>query len=125
MYKRQAWDKHIEREVALKTLKSEYVEQAEATSRFNNESTITGRLEHPGIVPVYDSGVTDRGQPYYAMRLLRGTTLKQAITELHADRDSDEFLEKQRALLRRLIDACDAMSYAHDHGVIHLSLIHI
>ena len=117
-----AWDRHIQREVALKTLKSQYVEADEARSRFNNESTITGRLEHPGIVPVYDSGVTERGQPYYAMRLLKGTTLKEAIAALHADRDGDKFPEKQRALLRRLIDVCDAISYAHDHGVIHRDL---
>ena len=116
------FDRTIQREVALKTLKPEYAGNSEAISRFNNESRITGCLEHPGVVPVFDSGNSESGLPYYAMRLLHGRTLKQAVVELHLDRNSPEFAQKQSALIRRLIDACEAIAYSHDQGIIHRDL---
>ena len=117
-----AYDKHVQRKVALKTLKPKYLDSQEALSRFCNEASITGELEHPGIVPVYDSGTTSSGRPYYAMRLLKGETLKDSIAKLHDSRQSRDFSRNQRALLRKLIDTCDAIAYAHDHGVIHRDL---
>ena len=117
-----AYDKTVKRKVAVKLLKPELVGHAEAKSRFLREGAITGSLEHPAIVPIYDSGISDNGQPFYAMRLLQGATLKGAIEELHADPSATGFKEKQRALVRRLADICDAISYAHDEGVIHRDL---
>ena len=121
------YDKAVQRRVALKLLKPGLVTNTEAKRRFLNEGAITGMLEHPGIVPIYDSGVSGDGQPYYAMRLLQGQTLKTAIDELHSNREGSQqkekvFNDRQRSLLRRLTQVCDAISYAHDQGVIHRDL---
>ncbi len=116
------YDRTVQRKVAVKLLKPELVSNDEAKTRFLREGAITGSLEHPAIVPIYDSGSTDAGQPYYAMRLIEGKTLREAISELHADRNAPEFEANQRALIRRLTDVCDAIAYAHHHGVIHRDL---
>jgi serine/threonine protein kinase len=116
------YDKAVRRKVAVKLLKPGFVANAEAKNRFLNEGAITGALEHPGIVPIYDSGITKDGQPYYAMRLLEGQTLKDAIQELHSNTDAANFEQRQRELIRSLTDVCEAISYAHDQRVIHRDL---
>ena len=55
----------------------------QSQSRFLREARVTGRLEHPGIVPVYGLGRHSDGRPYYAMRFIEGETLKQAIERFH------------------------------------------
>ena len=112
------FDKAVSRRVAVKLLKPELISDPRAKSRFLNEGAITGMLEHPGIVPIYDSGVTDDGQPYYAMRLLGGETLKEAVSRLHG-KGTDDFEDRQRSLLRRLAQVCDAISFAHNCDIIH------
>ena len=58
--------------------------------RFLLEAEITGGLEHPGIVPVYGLGAYADGRPYYAMRFIRGESLKEAIGRFHAERKAEE-----------------------------------
>ncbi len=74
-----ARDEELHREVALKQIKSEYAHAQDRRSRFVVEAEITGGLEHPGIVPVYGLGHYDDGRPYYAMRFIKGESLKEAI----------------------------------------------
>ena len=88
---------------------------------------MTGRLEHPGVVPVYGLGTSDKGRPFYAMRFVRGQSLKEAAESFHqADldpgRDPAERTLALRQLLRRFIDVCNAIAYAHSRGVIHRDL---
>ena len=94
--------------------------------RFLLEAEVTGRLEHPGVVPVYGLGRYADGRPYYAMRLIKGETLTDAIAHFHdADqpgRDPGERSLAFRELLRRFIDVCNAMAYAHSKGVLHRDL---
>lgn len=116
------YDNTVRRNVAVKLLKPEMVTNTEAKNRFLNEGAITGGLEHPGIIPVYDAGVTEDGQPFYAMRLMDGKNLKDAIAQLHAKPRPNDFDEQQRDLLRRLVDVCEAISYAHSREVIHRDL---
>ena len=91
--------------------------------RFLLEAEITGGLEHPGIVPVYGLGTYGDGRPYYAMRFIRGDSLKEAIERFHADeplrRDPGRRSLELRKLLRRFIDVCNAIDYAHSRGVLH------
>ena len=86
---------------------------------------MTARLEHPGIVPIYGQGVTDRGRPFYAMRFVRGESLKRAVERFH-DRavagDPSARSLAFRDLLRRFIDVCNTIAYAHDRGVLHRDL---
>src|SRR5205823_7644626 len=79
-----ALDSELNREVALKELRPERADDTDSRTRFLLEAEITGRLEHPGVVPVYGLGCDARGRPYYAMRFVKGETLKEAIDRFHA-----------------------------------------
>src|SRR5262245_6324761 len=70
-----AFDEELGREVALKEIQPRHAGDADARGRFVREAEITGKLEHPGIVPVYGLGSPEGGQPSYAMRFIRGESL--------------------------------------------------
>ena len=72
-----ALDQELNREVALKQIQERYADDPNSRSRFLLEAEITGGLEHPGIVPVYGLGHYADGRPFYAMRFIRGDSLKE------------------------------------------------
>ena len=74
-----ALDSELHREVALKQILDHHADDPVSRQRFLIEAEITGGLEHPGIVPVYGLGTYAGGRPYYAMRFIRGDSLKEAI----------------------------------------------
>ena len=123
-----ALDSELHREVALKQIQPQHADDPDSRARFLIEAEVTGRLEHPGIVPVYGLGTNDQGRPFYAMRFVRGQSLKEAIDSFHqadsrgpaATRPSARLALRQ--LLRRFIDVCNAIAYAHSRGVIHRDL---
>jgi eukaryotic-like serine/threonine-protein kinase len=121
-----AEDSELHREVALKEIKDEWADDAFSRNRFILEAEITGGLEHPGIVPVYGMGAYPDGRPFYAMRFIRGESLRQAIDRFHAadkpGRDAGERNLAFRQLLGRLVSACQAVAYAHSRGVLHRDL---
>ena len=81
-------DEELHREVALKEIQSRHADDATSRARFLLEAEITGRLEHPGIVPVYGLGHYADGRPFYAMRFIRGDSLKDAIKRFHSGEPS-------------------------------------
>lgn len=116
-----ARDRELNREVALKRILERHSADTDSCARFQMEAEITGGLEHPGIVPVYALGASADGRPYYAMRFIRGETLKEAIRRHHTPEplsDGEKRLEL-RSLLGRFIAVCNAIEYAHSRGVIH------
>jgi serine/threonine protein kinase len=119
-------DEELHREVAVKQIQPRYAHDNGSRTRFVLEAEVTGALEHPGIVPIYGLGRRANGQLFYAMRFIRGESLKQAIARLHdaeaSQRDVGERSLALRGLLRRFIDVCNAMAYAHSRGVIHRDL---
>jgi serine/threonine protein kinase len=121
-----AQDEELHREVALKEIQVQHADRDDSRARFLLEAEITGGLEHPGIVPVYGLGHYDDGRPYYAMRFIRGDSLQEAIERFHrADgpgRDHGERTLALRQLLRRFVDVCNAVAYAHSRGVLHRDL---
>ncbi len=122
-----ALDQELHREVALKEILVHLSDDTNARERFVLEAEITGGLEHPGIVPVYALGQSDDGRPYYAMRFIKGDSLKQSIEQFHkADnpnlKDEGERQMALRQLLGRFIVVCNAMDYAHSRGVLHRDL---
>jgi serine/threonine protein kinase/Tfp pilus assembly protein PilF len=121
-----AHDEEFQRPVALKRIREEYADDAESRRRFLREAEVTGRLEHPGIVPAYGLTRDAQGRPYYAMRLIRGGTLKDAIQRFHqadqAGRDPGERSLALRQLLGRFIAVCQAVAYAHSRGIVHRDL---
>src|SRR5207247_1312408 len=78
-----ALDSELNREGALKEIQPGHADDVKCRERFVLEAEITGRLEHPGIVPIYGLGSDVQGRPYYAMRLIKGVSLKDAIEEFH------------------------------------------
>ncbi len=122
-----AMDSELHREVALKQIQPRHADDPASRARFLIEAEVTGRLEHPGVVPVYGLGTNPQGRPFYAMRFVRGQSLKEAIDGFHqADRrpgrDPAERTLALRQLLRRFVDVCNAIAYAHSRGVIHRDL---
>ena len=80
-----ALDSELNREVALKQILDRHADDEINRARFLMEAEITGGLEHPGIVPVYGLGTYSDGRPYYAMRFIKGDSLKDALAAFHAD----------------------------------------
>ena len=121
-----ALDEELHREVALKQIQDRFADDANSRARFLLEAEITGGLEHPGIVPVYGLGAYGDGRPFYAMRFIRGDSLKEAIADFHAAGQREagpgaRGLELQK-LLRRFLDICNAIEYAHRRGILHRDL---
>jgi serine/threonine-protein kinase len=119
-----ARDGQMGREVALKELRPEQADDAVLRARFLREAQITGQLEHPGIVPVYElARRPDTGRPFYTMRLVKGRTLSEAAESYHQKRaagqaDPVEF----STLLYAFVVVCKTIAYAHSRGVIHRDL---
>ena len=86
--------------------------------RFLNEARITGRLEHPGIVPVHELGVDGEGRPFFTMKLVRGRTLREVFKLV---REGEDEWSLQRAL-GVLLRVCEAVGFAHDKGIVHRDL---
>ncbi|MBI3844808.1 MAG: serine/threonine protein kinase [Planctomycetes bacterium] len=106
-----AQDRELDRKVALKVLVAAH-SGADAALRMRREAHVIAQLEHPGIVPVHDVGTLVDGRIYYAMKLVRGSRL-------------DEHIATPRPLAERLRifeRVCEAVAFAHAHGVIHRDL---
>jgi serine/threonine-protein kinase len=107
----RAWDRELEREVALKVMSAGAGGDG-AVARLRNEARVLARLEHPGLVPVHDVGTLPDGRVFYVMRLVRGRRL-------------DEHARQERslpALLRMFERVCEAVAFAHAQGVLHRDL---
>ena len=118
------FDRHVGRKIAMKELLSDIAKAPSKAddpqitairNRFIREARVTGRLEHPSIVPVYEIGCHSDGSFYYTMRLVKGTTLLSAIRKC---RTVSERLE----LLPHFYHVCNAVAYAHSKGVINRDL---
>ena len=119
----KAHDKNLDRSVAVKELLPGSVASPGIISRFVDEATITGQLEHPGIVPIYEFGFKDDGCPYYAMKLLDGETLAKEITAVSKlPLRSAERTLRFNGLLSSFVAICNAIAFAHERGVIHRDL---
>lgn len=124
-----AKDLELNRDVALKAIQERFADDSGSRSRFLMEAEVTGRLEHPGIVPVYGLGIGEQGRPYYAMRFIKGESLQEAVDRFHeenkeggADPLGGLSSIRFRQLLGRFVDVCDAVEFAHSRGVLHRDL---
>jgi serine/threonine-protein kinase len=107
----RARDTELDREIAIKVLNGLAADSALA-QRMVREAQIIARLEHPGIVPVHDVGLLADGRVFYAMKLVRGNRLDQYAAGNESIKDR----------LRKFQAVCEAVAFAHAHGVIHRDL---
>jgi serine/threonine protein kinase len=105
-------DLRLGRTVAIKMLRTH---DAALASRFEREVKLAARLQHPGVVPVYDAGFWPSGEPFLVMKLVLGQSLARVI------RDADTH-EDRLALLPNVLAAAEAVAYAHDQGIVHRDL---
>src|SRR5262249_46649927 len=120
----EAHDESLRRRVALKSLHSHLGHDQRAAEYFQREAEVTGRLEHPGIVPIHSLTRTTDGRPCYSMRFVDGQTLQGAIRDLHDNGRvfTAESAVAFRSLLGRFVAVCNAVAYAHSRGVLHRDL---
>ena len=126
-----ALDKSVGREVALKELLppapakggspfTPHSDPNQAAARFLREARVTGRLEHPNIVPVYEIGQRPDGSPFYTMKFVKGQSLAHKLESISkSGLGVAEKLRQRLGLLDSFVDACQAVAYAHARGVIH------
>jgi formylglycine-generating enzyme required for sulfatase activity len=112
---RSVRDLELDRDLAMKVIARA---GGVARRRFLAEASVTGRLDHPGIVPVHDLGVDGEGRLFFTMRRVEGIDFEQAIARVHA-RDRDWTLSRA---LEVLIKVCDTLAFAHTRGIVHRDL---
>jgi len=120
-----ARDPQLGRVVALKQLHAHIALRDDTKRRFVEEARVAARLEHPGVVPVYELGDA-AGVPYFAMKLVKGQTLADAIVKVHGVDGARAAEGKDPLGEARLIEAfltiARTMAFAHAKGVIHRDL---
>lgn len=104
-------DRHLNRVVAYKTLRSEFVDDEIENTRLLREARVSAMLQHPSTMPIYEIGRDNRGHYYFTMKLVYGYTLREI------------FDYRERYDLTQLIEVIEkvvlALAYAHEHGVAH------
>ncbi len=116
-----AFDHNLQRHLALKVALPGK-ERSSRRERFLREARLSGQLQHPNIVPVYDMGELGENLPYFSMRLVRGRSLAEVLDAL---RSGDESVEKRFSRWRFLAifqAVCMGIAYAHDKGIVHRDL---
>ena len=101
----------VNRSVALKKISPAHATDPESRLKFLTEAVVTGDLEHPNIVPIYDVGKDESGLLFYSMKHVKGTPWDQVITQ----RSITENLEI-------LMKVADAVAFAHSRNVVHRDL---
>lgn len=120
---RRVFDRWLRRTVAMKILHLEHQGRPIANQRFREEIQTTAQLQHPGIVPLYDTGTLPDGRPFFTMKEVRGVTLSEAIRGVHTHRPGYATGPSGlRWLVGLLRQASRAVAHAHERGVLHRDL---
>jgi eukaryotic-like serine/threonine-protein kinase len=110
----RARDMRLDRFVAVKVVRAELLQDTDARRRFRREAQLVARLQHPGIVSIFDFGTFADGGAYLVMELVRGDDLRRVLQR-------EGRLELPRAA--RIITAvCSAIEAAHQDGILHRDL---
>ena len=107
------------RPVAIKVLLDGSLAREAGRRRFEREIELVSALRHPNIVRVYDSGVATEDRPYFVMEHIDGAPLDECVVGQPAKSDADRSVT---SALQQFVSICDAVKYAHQHGVIHRDL---
>jgi eukaryotic-like serine/threonine-protein kinase len=107
----RARDESLRRDVAIKVINAAGV-HATLAERLEREAVVLAGLEHPGIVPVHDTGMLADGRPFYVMKLVRGKSLREHLGNV-------ERLDERLRVFERI---CEPVAFAHARGVVHRDL---
>jgi len=119
----KAYDGRLQREVAYKEIRPEHSGDSGIRAMFLHEAQVTGQLEHPNIIPVYELGdVTDVERPFYTMQYVDGMTLTEVIRGHHDSANDRLTREGLSSLLNIFLKVSNAVAYAHSRGVVHRDL---
>jgi serine/threonine protein kinase len=118
----EATDLNVQRSVAMKIMLHDGKDNPRQLSRFVVEAQITGQLEHPNIVPVYELGVDEVDNVYYTMKFIKGVDLQQVLDKIEKGDEATIEAYPLHRLLTIIQRACDAIAYAHSKGIMHRDL---
>jgi serine/threonine-protein kinase len=104
-------DMHLNRVVAYKELRSEFINDEIEKTRLLREARVSAMLQHPNTVPIYEIGRDNRGNYYFTMKLVYGYTLRE-IMDYRERYDLTQLIEVIKPIAH-------ALAYAHEHGVAH------
>lgn len=104
----------LARPVAVKILKGDV--SRTGTALFISEAQVTGRLEHPNIVPIHSLGGIATGRPHLTMKLIKGHVWRDLVLA------TDDRARPLKEHLRTLLTVCHAVAFAHTQGIIHRDL---
>jgi serine/threonine-protein kinase len=107
-------DMHLNRVVAYKTLRSEFVDDEIENTRLLREARVSAMLQHPNTVPIYEIGRDNRGHYYFTMKYVHGYTLRE-ILDYRERYDLTQLIEV-------VVQVAHALAYAHAHGIAHRDL---
>jgi formylglycine-generating enzyme required for sulfatase activity/serine/threonine protein kinase len=114
----RAEQRSLNREVAIKKLKTRGASPGRIR-QFIAEAHITGELNHPNIVPIYDLGQNNTGEVLLAMKLIDGLEWKESLAVISEEELAVDYLEKN---LEILLNVCNAVAFAHSRNIVHLDL---
>ena len=111
------WDRHLGRPVAIKMLRNERVRDV-VRMRFLEEAQVTGQLQHPSIITVYELGRI-QGDVAFVMKRIEGQSLKELIRSLRHQHPETLKRFPLRRRLHLFAQLCQAVAFAHSRGVVH------
>ena len=114
---RQAFDRSLQRRMAVKTLHADTYEHVLLVHGFLREAQVTGQLDHPNIVPIHELGRNDEGELFFTMKLVDGESLRDRI-----GRAPPASYERLKERLEVFVKVCDALAFAHSRGVLHCDI---
>ncbi|MFT7618215.1 MAG: serine/threonine protein kinase [Planctomycetota bacterium] len=112
----RARDERLERDVAIKIIRKDRLQEGDTIARFLEEAQIAGQLQHPGVVPVYETGLDNQDRPFFCMKLVEGETFA------HILRKREDPCENLGHFINIFSSLCQMVSFAHARGVIHRDL---
>lgn len=115
-------DHRTARKVAMALIQESKIASEKDIDAFLYEARLTSNLQHPNIIPIYDIALDENGNPYFTMKALKGETLGEILKQLSQGNEGEQKQYSRTALLAIFLKVCNAISYAHSKGVIHLDL---
>jgi Protein kinase domain len=116
----EGYDTNLDRSVALKVLRPEMGRDADTSERFFYEAKLLGGMDHPGMIPVFELGELPEHGSFYAMKKIRGKTLREILDA----RSKADITDPQRVahLIGIFHKVCQSVAYAHARGAVHRDL---